>query len=71
LIQVQISFDSGARGGDASLQASICSGRISEPPSRGRFSYVEGISESAKLSKNRFNKDEFIEYCKLLAKPFQ
>ena len=71
MIQVQISFDSGARRGDAWLYESICSGRIAEGQSRGRFSNVEGIPASAKLSKNGFNKEKFIEFCQLVAKRFE
>ena len=38
------------------------------PDLKGDINNVEWISETANLSKNGFNKDEFIEFCKIVAK---
>lgn len=40
------------------------------PELKGDINNIEWVSEAANLSKNGFNKDEFIEFCKLVAKSF-
>jgi 5-methylcytosine-specific restriction endonuclease McrA len=41
------------------------------PELKGDINNVEWISEQANLSKNGFNKDQFIEFCKLITSRFE
>jgi len=41
------------------------------PELKGDIDNVEWISEQANLSKNGFNKEEFIQFCKLIASRFE
>lgn len=41
------------------------------PDLKGDIDNVEWVSETANLSKNGFNKDEFIKFCKLVSRRFE